>query len=398
MATPFAGNTTAMDPGPQFVIQTSFNDALKNAVGRIETEDQHSDLTPYKAGNDPRRWNIELNSLVGMIKPECAHSMSVLYDVGNNRTYGKTPIVATVAGIPAAMDPETEVLTGTGEKKEDVLRQAVLDQFSFVGVSKGYYDDREGESKSPLQEGLPVNPMGAATISVHIDGDEPPPMCDVQLWLPNVRSTGRGMGAASNTLERRFTIKQFTAKTIEQQTLSCVELYLRSLRDNRNNWSFFDLREKAASKNVMLSHDIRQGHMHVAGVLAMALQLNVLLKTVKPTTDTAGKLVLDLKETDESRKEAQELATKFGISSTKITEEGLLYLEALFNVNKTTKVHRGGHAYYTNMVENASAHIAQSVAEICTRKNKIIGRMLRVARSGGYSSGGVKHLDVFFHL
>jgi hypothetical protein len=390
-----------MDPGPQFVIQTSFNEGLKNAVGRIESGDEHSDLTPYKASNDPRRWNIEQFSLVAMIKPECAAQMGIAYDMGGNaRTFGKTPIVATVAGIPAAMDPETEVLTGAGEKKEDVLRQGVLDQFSFVGVSNAYYDDREGDHKSPLQDGLGVNVMGAATISVHIDGDEPPPMCDLQLWLPNVRSTGRGMGAASNSLERRFTVKQFTAKTVEQQTLSCVELYLRSLRQNSDKWSFFDLREKAMSKNVMMSHDIRHGHMFVSGVLALALQFHVLLEKSKRTMDTAAKVIIgiDGAETADTKAEGERLAKMFGIRETKITDEGLALLEALFNVDKKSKVHRGVHAYYTNMIENATAHVAHSVAEICTRKNKVIGRMLRVARSGGYSSGGVKHLDVFFHL
>jgi hypothetical protein len=383
-----------MDPGPQFVIQTSFNEGLKNAVGRIESADEHTDLIPYKAGNDPRRWNIEQFSLVAMVKPGCAAQMGISYDMGgNNRTYGKTPIVATVAGIPAAMDPETEVLTGAGEKKEDVLRQGVLDQFSFVGVSNAYYDDREGDHKSPLQDGLGVNVMGAATISVHIDGDEPPPMCDVQLWLPNVRSTGRGMGAASNSLERRFTVKQFTAKTIEQQTLSCVELYLRSLKENKEKWSFFDLREKAMSKNLIMSHDIRHGHMFVSGVLALALQLHVLLSApMKPDGTFEDADMTKMKDLGVN------LANTFGIAGKEISDDGLKYLNALFNVDKKTKVHRGVHTYYTNMVENATAHVAQSVAEICTRKNKVIGRMLRVARSGGYSSGGVKHLDVFFHL
>jgi hypothetical protein len=285
---------------------------------------------------------------------------------------------------------DAEIVEDAEDSLQDIQRQALLDMHRFVGYCEGNYRDQEGIEKSPLQDGVNINIYGTGTVEVEVDGEEPSPFSEIQLWLPPVRRPNRGLQGEQKINRITPTVKEFNPKCVADQMRVCVTRYLKALEMTANgkaktNSSFFAMDDSAKTQDFIYHEDYRLGHLYTAGILGACIRFVELLQE---------KGVLQ----GDARMTVAQLEDWFGLVYNVVPKAEAVEVLKKLLVPKRKEMTNLGKDLYKTLSINTLAHTADSVAEVVSTKNRYIGRMLqsRTTTSANYT-GGIRRLDLFLH-
>jgi len=365
------GMGTRMSSVPSCVHGSSVFYGLTSIIDNNE-ESWKGNVPFPSAGMNANRWNVALGDLCATPKQSYSHMLNAKTSAGyNTNTYGKTPIVANVAGLPAALGGVELVEEGSTEMI-NTLADMVMSNLRFVGISMGNYMNGANGVQSPHVDGVPLSIMGPNTIMVPVK-QEIEAFSFIVMTACQIEGGG-GVKSLPNRVP--ISIKAFEGGSITQRMQTCVTAY-DSLSDKLGNkadttTSFHAMIDNQISGNKVFSQAVNIGNTYAEGAYGLCMKFLLILSETSPGKFNKDDLVACAEAI--GFVPSGSVTSGYGGGGVDVAKlkEGLKneFLKSGVPKNPTN------NQYIDLLVYNAHNNISQAHGELFDQQTQIIGRIL----------------------